>query len=222
MRHTCAKIFLMLISVFMICCNKKDEFTSFNGAINGTVKDAGGIPLYGDLNSNNIIIRLLGENDKSTTDIRLNGVGDYQNLKMFPKKYKLWIEGPIVKFDTLMADLIGQNVQVKNFTAIPLILPKISKGSVSGTTINVDYSLTPNAGNIVDKKEIYCSSVPFPTAATGSRTNVYVTKTVALTTDAGSVPITSLTPGKYYVRIGVKAKTAILMNYSNQIELTVL
>lgn len=69
--------------------------------------------------------------------------------------------------------------------------------------------------------EIYCSTVQYPTAATGSRTNIYFTKTVALPQLSGSINIDGLETGViYYIRIGALADGSALMNYSNQIEVT--
>ncbi len=66
------------------------------------------------------------------------------------------------------------------------------------------------------------STVKYPTEATGSRTNIYFTKTVTLTELSGDVAIEGLEPGvTYYIRIGAKAEGASLMNYSNQIEITI-
>jgi len=214
-------ITVVLLSVTMINCSKKDDFSSYNGAIKGTVKDNSGLELHGDLNSNNIIVRLLGEGDQSPTDIRVNGDGNYQNTKMFPKVYLAWIEGPVVKSDTVSVNLQGKGIMVQDFVVTPLILAKVMNGTVSGKSVTVDYSLLENAGNLVDKKEVYCSTVPYPTASTGSLTNVYFTKTVQLPSISGGVMVDGLASGKYYIRIGARAKGSVLMNYSNQIIITI-
>ena len=221
MKHKFSKLLgVFLVLVLLTQCNKKDDFSSYSGAITGTIKDNNNIVLHGDLNSNNIIVRLLGEGDKSTTDIRVNGEGEYTNTRMFPKTYKAWLEGPIVTSDTIVVDL-STGDQVKDFVTVPLIFPKVINCTVVGTSVSVDYSLLENAGNVIDKKEVYCSTVPYPTASTGSRTNVYFTKIVSLPVSAGSILIEALTPGKYYIRIGAKAKSSVLLNYSNQFEVTI-
>lgn len=219
MKHTFSKllgVFLVLVSLMQ--CNKKDDFS--NRTITGTIKDNNDIPLNGDLNSNNIIVRLLGEGDKSTIDIRVNGEGEYTNNKMFSKTYKAWVEGPIVTSDTIIVDLSAGD-KVEDFVVTPLIFAKVINSTVVGTSISVDYSLLENAGNAIDKKEVYCSTVPYPTASIGSRTNVYFTKTVQVVASNGSVLIDDLPPGRYYIRIGAKAKSSVLVNYSNQFEVTI-
>lgn len=221
MKHTFLKLLgVFLMSVSLTQCDKKDDSSSYSGAITGTIKDNNNIALHGDLNSNNIIVRLLGEGDKSTTDIRVNGEGEYTNNRMFPKKYKAWLEGPIVTPDTIVIDLSTGN-KLKDFMVMPFIFTKVINCTVVGTSISVDYSLLENASYVIDKKEVYCSTVPYPTASTGSRTNVYFTKIVPLPASVGSILIDDLTPGKYYVRIGAKAKSSVLLNYSNQFEVSI-
>ena len=217
------KIFILLfVSVAFIKCDYHVSDFGFNGTIKGTVKDNSGNPLHGDLNSNNLLVKLLGEGDEQAIEIRVNGEGTYQNLKMFPKKHKVWVEGPIIKSDTVTVDFsIDENV-VQDFTVTPLLVPHISGGTANGTSVSVDYSIDANAGNTVKEKEVYVSTVQYPTAATGSRTNVYFTKTVKLSQPAGNVVVDGLESGvTYHVRIGAQANNSALMNYSNQIEIEI-
>ena len=212
-------LILVVASLIMIKCDFQQTDFGYNGAIKGTVKDNSGNPLYGDMSSNNLVVKLLGENDKQAIEIRVNGEGSYQNIKMFPKKHEVWLEGPIVSSETYTVDFGTNMDQTLDFNVIPLISPKLKSASGSGTVVNIDYELVPNDGNTVNKKEVYCSTVKYPTAATGSRTNVYFTKTVTLPDLSGAISIDGLTAGvKYYVRIGAQAKGSSLMNYSNQIE----
>lgn len=221
-----SKLFiLVLLSVTMLKCSYEVTEFGFTGSIKGILKDENGTLLYSDLNSNNIVVKLLGDGDKQTIDIRVEGDGTYQNTKMYPKFHKIWVEGPIVMTDTLAVDFSTESNQVKDFTVTPFISPKVINGTVSGTTISVEYSVIANAGNTINKKEIYCSTVPYPTAAMGSRTNVYFTKTVALPSDlSGKVTISDpliVSGTKYYIRIGALANVGVLMNYSNQIEIVI-
>jgi hypothetical protein len=216
-------IILVVLSVLMLhCSNEKTDF-GFTGEIKGAIKDNSGTPLYGDMNSNNLVVKLLGEGDKQAIDIRVKGDGTYQNMKMFPKRHKVWLEGPFVKSDTLSADFSSGVEQVKDFTVTPLISPKIISGTVTGTSINVDYAIVAGTGYSVKTKVIYCSTVPYPTGSIGSSTNVYFTKTVTLPTAlSGTVTITDpliVSGTKYYIRIGALANVGVLMNYSNQIEI---
>jgi hypothetical protein len=212
---------LFLLAVAASCTSQETDF-GFDSAISGIVKDNNGNPLYGDMNANNVIVRMLGDNDKETIDIRVKGDGTYQNLKMFPKLHRVWVEGPIVPSDTLLVDLGSKSNAVQDFVVTPLTSPTVTSGSATGTTINVAYSITAHGSNTIIKKEVYCSTVIYPTSSIGSMTNVYSTKTVTLPALSGSVAITGLTSGtKYFIRIGTQASSSKLMNYSNQIEVTV-
>jgi hypothetical protein len=222
MKNSTILLMLLFVSLTIINCSKEDDSSSFDGSVKGQVTDPSGSPLYGDLNSNTLVVKLLGKGDKQAIDIRVNGEGKFQNLKLYPKQYTAWLEGPIAKTDTLKFDLATNNNQTADFKLTPLLSPKIISGKASGTTINIDYSVTLNAGNTAKKMEAYCSTAPYPTAAIGSLANVYSTKTVALTTLSGTVAITGLSAGtKYFIRIGAQASSSSLMNYSNQVEVSI-
>ncbi|HBY54557.1 MAG TPA: hypothetical protein DEH15_19215 [Marinilabiliales bacterium] len=221
-----SKVFILVfLSVLMLNCSHEKTDFGFTGAIKGTIKDDAGTALYGDINSNNLVVKLLGVGDKQAIDTRVKGDGTYQNMKMFPKLHKVWLEGPIVKSDTLSVDFSSGVEQVKDFTVTPLITPKVIKGTVSGTSIIVDYSIVATTGYSVKSKEIYCSTVPYPTAAIGSSTNNYFTKKVTLPAAlSGNVTISDpliVSGTKYYIRIGALANVGVLLNYSNQIEVTI-
>jgi len=211
-------LLLVLLSVIMLRCGKEVTEFGFNGSIKGTIKDDAGTPLYSDLNSNNLV-------DKLTIDIRVKGDGTYQNTAMYPKLHKVWLEGPIIKPDTISVDFSTESIHILDFKVTPLISPKIINSTLNGTTINVNYSIVGNAGNTVKSKVIYCSTVPYPTASIGSSANVYFTKTVTLPTAlTGTVTITDpliVAGTKYYIRIGALANVGVLMNYSNQIEVVI-
>lgn len=218
-------LLLVFLSVVMLRCGKEVTESDFNGSIKGTIKDDAGTPLYSDLNSNNLVVKLLGAGDKLTIDIRVKGDGTYQNTAMFPKLHKVWLEGPIIKSDTISVDFSAESFQIKDFKITPLISPKIINSTINGTTINVNYSIVGNSGNTVKSKVIYCSTVPYPTASIGSSANVYFTKTVTLPTAlTGTVTITDpliVAGTKYYIRIGALANVGVLLNYSNQIEVVI-
>jgi len=212
---------LLFLAMSMIKCSYQDTEFGFDGSIKGQISDNSGTPLYGDINSNTLVVKLLGKGDKQAIEIRVNGDGQYQNLKMYPKMHKVWLEGPIVKSDTMVVDFATTASQTADFKVIPLLAPKVVSGKAVGTTINVDYSVVSNAGSTAKKMEIYCSTVKFPTASTGTLANVYFTKTTAITALTGSAAISGLTAGtKYFIRIGAQASTSSVMNYSNQIEVT--
>ena len=213
---------LIMLALTTYGCSYIDTEFGFEGSISGKIQDGNGNTLFGDINSNNLIVRLLGENDKETIDIRVNGDGTFRNVRMYPKLHKAWVEGPIVFSDTVLIDF-GENLdQVHDFTITPLITPKIVSGTASGTSIAVEFSIVPTDPNTVSKKEIYCSTVKFPTASIGSMTNIYTTKTVTLAALSGNTQITGLVAGTtYYLRIGAQASAAKIMNYSNQVEVKI-
>ncbi len=214
-------ILVTFIFIAVLSCDDEVTDFGFNGTISGMVKDSDGSPLFGDLNSNNLVIYLLGEGDEQPTQIRVDGEGTYQNLKMFPKAHKVWLEGPIISSDTISVDFNSQTTYEQTFTVVPKISPKVISATAQGQAIAVDYTISPNEGNTVDKMEIYCSTVAYPTAATGSRTNVYFTKTVELPGLSGNVTIDGLESGiEYHLRIGAQAQGSAVMNYSNQVNVT--
>lgn len=221
MKNNIKYLALIFLSLFLIRCSYEETEFGFDGTIKGQISDQSGTPLYGDMNSNTLVVKLLGKGDKQAIEIRVNGEGKYQNLKMYPKMHKVWLEGPIVKTDTLNVDFAATANQTGDFKVTPLISPKVESGTATGTTINVAYAITPSAGVIAKKMEVYCSTVKFPTASTGTLANVYFSKTTPITTLTGSVAITGLTAAtKYYIRIGAQASTSSLFNFSNQIEVT--
>ena len=219
MKNKIKILMLIFLTATMFGCSYEETDFGFNSSINGLVKDPSGSLLYGDINSNALVVKLLGEGDKQAIEVRVDGNGEFQNTKMYPKIHKVWLEGPIVNSDTLTVDLASNTNQIADFKVTPLISPSIANGNVAGTTVTVNYTILPNTGIIVKKIEIYCSTVKFPTASTGSLANVYFTKTTAVTALTGSTTISGLTAGtKYYIRIGAQAGISSVMNYSNQIE----
>ena len=219
-------LILIFLSVILVRCELYTETDfGFSSSIKGIVKDSNGNTVFGDLTANVLVIKLLGDGDKQTVDIRVKGDGTYQNTKIYPKTYSVWIEGPVAAFNPVSVDLSDGTEKNMDFTVTPLLFPKIINGTASGTSIDVQYSIEPSAGYTVKKNEIYCSTVPYPTASTGSLANIYSTKTVALPADlSGTVKVTGLTSGtKYYLRIGAQSSSTAtsLFNYSNQIEINI-
>lgn len=215
-------LLLVFLSAIMMKC-QKSEVTDFgfNGSLKGIVKDMNGSPIYSDINSNNLVINLLGDGDQQVVQIRVNGDGTFNNAAIFPKKHKVWLEGPIIPIDPITIDFSTDLNKVNDFKVTPFISPKVTKGSVNGTSINVEYSIIVNAGKTIQQSEIYCSTVKYPTSSTGSNGKNWMTKTVPLSTLNGNVSIDGLEKGKYYVRIGALSNGSTLMNYSNQIEINI-
>lgn len=219
-------LILVFLSVILVRCENYTETDfGFSSSVKGIVKDSNGNTIFGDLTANVLVVKLLGDGDKQTIDIRVKGDGTYQNIKIYPNLYSVWIEGPVAAYSPISVDLRDGTEKTLDFIVSPLVSPKIINGTPGGTSIDVQYSIEPSAGYTVKKKEIYCSTVPYPTASTGSLTNIYSTKTVALPADlSGTVKVTGLTSGKkYYLRIGTQSSSTAtsLFNYSNQIEINI-
>lgn len=195
----------------------------FDGAISGTVKDQDGRIVSGSIISGNLAVQALGESDQVTTEMRVKGDGTYQNTKLYPKKYKIWITGPVILVtDTITIDFSKERTVVKDLVVIPFVtisLPMVI-GSPGSSSVDIGYDMTGNDGMTLSKRELYCSTNPYPDASTGSGP-FYETKTIALIADEGEAAVTGLVPKtKYYIRIGAQATGASGFNYSDQIIIT--
>ena len=195
----------------------------FDGQITGTVADENGNPVCSDILANTIIINALGEGDVSPIIIRVDGEGSYNYTKLFPKKHKVWIAGPVFAQadDTVSFDFSGGAEFTHDFVVQPFITVDLQLKSVpADSTVTVTYSLTGNNGKVITARQIYCSTAPYPTSRTSSGP-YYSTITRSVTTNGGEQKITGLKWGtKYYIRMGANGKTGTandLMNYSEQI-----
>lgn len=212
----CVALFLATTA----CDNDAIVDFGFDGAISGTLKDENGNVVPGSITNTGILVRALGTGDQVTMDMRIDGDGTFQNTKLYPKQYKIWVAGPLsLVDDTLVVDFSKERSVVRDILVRPFV--SISQPVVSGTptstTVDVDYSLAPNEGKTVAKRELYCSTNPFPDANTGSGP-FYKTVVVALGTNAGKANITGLQPNtKYFIRIGAQANGTSAFNYSEQI-----
>jgi hypothetical protein len=217
-------IFLSLVFLWITSCERENIVDFGNGgAISGTVKDPDNNVVAGSITSATLVVRALGDGDQVTTDMRVNGDGTFQNTKLYPKEYKIWIAGPVsMTTDTLVIDFSKEKVVTKDLIVSPFITvsPPVVVGSPSATTVDISYDITGNDGKVVSKRELYCSTNPFPDANTGSGP-FYHSKKVSLGTDTGNIPVTGLTANtKYYIRIGAQATGASGFNYSEQIVIT--
>lgn len=215
-------ILLVFLSATMLNCEYQKTDFGNDGSIKGIVKDNQGNLLYGDILTNNLVVNLLGEGDQQAIQIRVKGDGTYQNTKMYPKKHLVWVTGPIVNSEEIYYDFSVDVDLVKDFVLTPYISPKVISGTVSGTSVNVEYSIVENAGKTATKSEVYCSTAQYPTSSIGSYGTIYSTKTVLLSSLTGTATVSGLTSGKkYYIRIGSLADGTTLMNYSNQVIVTI-
>lgn len=222
--HKTASLSICLTILLLISgCDKVITDFGFDGVISGKVVDEAGNIVPGDITSTNLSVKALGEGDKVTMDMRVKGDGTYKNSKLYPKKYLVWVSGPVTPVgDTLSVDFTTDKVVAHDFVVTPFITidkPALS-GTPAATTASVSYTMTANSGKTVSKRELYCSTNPYPNASTGSGPFFHTVK-VNLTTNSGIAAITGLTAKTtYFLRIGAQATGATGMNYSDQITFT--
>ena len=195
----------------------------FDGQINGMVTDLSGNLVCSDILANTIIVNALGDGDVSPIIIRVNGKGEFNYTKLFPKKHKIWITGPVYisADDTVNLDFSGGKTFTQDFVVEPYISLDLQlKADPADSTVTVTYALTGNQGKTITKREIYCSTAPFPTSKTSSGP-YYATTTKSVSSNSGEQKFTGLKwDTRYYVRMGANGKTGSatdLMNYSEQI-----
>ena len=201
-------------------CDENVVDFGFDGALSGTVVDENGNIVAGDITSNNLVLKALGEGDQVTTDIRVQGDGTFQHTKLYPKPYKIWLEGPVTLVtDTLVIDFSEQKTVAKDLVVIPYVSFSTPVAGSPGESATIDYSMSANEGKVISKRELYCSTVPYPSGSTGSGP-FFETIEVQLDTDAGTATVEGLAPQtKYFIRIGAQTTDAGF-NYSEQIVIT--
>lgn len=211
-----------LLSCLAACGDHNITDFGFDGSFSGTLKDESGNIVPGNISSGALVVRALGEGDAVSTDMRVKGDGTYQNTRLYPKVYKIWVIGPVTLVtDTVIVDFAKQKHVNQDLLVSPFI--SIDKpalvGSPSSTSVDVSYQMVPSDGKVVSKRELYCSTNPFPDASTGSGA-FYATKKVTLNANSGTASIAELAPQtKYYLRVGAQATGASGFNYSEQIEI---
>ena len=219
--------FLITGLIIMNGCNEPVDDFGFDGQLSGKIVDNSNNIVSGDIKVTTFAVNALGELDKVSMVMRIKGDGTYNNIKLYPQKYKVWLVGPFVgaPTDTLPIDLTGGKNVEKDFQVTPLLtIPEPSvNGTPTSTEIKVDYSIVGNNGNNPNLREIICSTVSWPTRTTGSSTNFggYSTKIVTVATNEGTATISGLTPNtKYFIRVGARAAGQNNFNHSLQISVT--
>jgi hypothetical protein len=215
--------FVALALIFVAGCDKPITEFGFDGSISGTIKDAAGNIVPGDITTSNFIVRVLADGDISTIDMRVKGDGTFMNDKLYPVNSKVWISGPVVPAatDTVMLDLSGGQQVVHDFVVTPVfsIATPVISGTPTATTASFTYNITANSSKTPSAREIYCSTIPYPNTSTGSGP-YYSTVKKTMTTNSGTVDLTGLKASTlYYVRIGVRSSTT-QFNFSDQITFT--
>ncbi len=214
----CYLSFIVLLLCVTISCERTITDFGFDGSISGTVKDASGKIVPGDITSNNLLVKALLDGDDVAIDMRVMGDGTFQNTKLYPGIFTVSISGPIFKMDPIIIDLTGGKNVIHDFTVVPYITidPPVISGNTASTSVTINYRIKGNQDKVPSKREIYCSTVPYPTATIGSGP-YYQTIIKSIDNDEGAVSVEGLTPNtKYYLRIGAQASGAG-MNYSEQI-----
>lgn len=213
---------LVSIIVFVQGCEIAPD-PGFDGQISGTLTDLSGNPVCSDILANTIIVNALGDGDITPIIIRVNGKGTFAYTKLFPKNHKVWITGPVYTStdDTVYLDFSGGKSFTQDFVVEPYISLDVQlKADPTDSTITVTYSLTGNQGKTITKREIYCSTAPYPTSKTSSGP-YYTTTTKSVSSNTGEQKFTDLKwDTRYYIRMGANGKTGSandLMNYSEQI-----
>ena len=212
--------FIALLFIILNGCNEAITEFGFNGSISGTIKDATGNIVAGDITTANFIVRVQAEGDISTIDLRVKGDGTFINTKLYPVKSKVWISGPVVAAasDTVTLDLSVEQIMVHDFVVTPVftVPPPAVSGTPTATTASFTYSMTANSAKTPSAREIYCSTIPYPNTSTGSGP-YYSTVKATLAANSGTANLTGLKANtKYYVRVGVKSSTT-QYNFSDQI-----
>ena len=213
--------------IFLSSCNEPVYEFGFDGQLTGKIVDPNGNPVSGDIKVTTFAVRALGEKDITSMVIRIKNDGTFDNDKLYPQSYKVWLIGPFIggRTDTVIVDLTGGKSVVKDYQVTPLLTigKPVLNGTPTSTEIKVDYNITGNGGNTPNLREIYCSTVSWPTRTTGSGTagGGYSTRTVTVTENAGTATITGLSPNtRYYIRVGARAAGQNLFNHSLQISVT--
>lgn len=217
-------IVIIVITIFVTGCNDPITDFGFDGSISGKIVDQSGNIVSGDITGAGFVVNALGDNDKVEMEMRVKGDGTFANNKLYPKSYTVWVEGPVISNQEYTIDLTGRNTVEQDFVVTPfLTIPSPTLvGNPTTTSIEVSYQITENNGYIAEIKEVYCSTVPYPTKDIGSGPS-YDTKTVTLSDLQGTVSITGLSSGtKYFIRIGAKAEGSVVYNFSEQIVVNTL
>jgi len=218
-------IILAIVSIAVSGCNDPITDFGFDGSFSGEILDqTSGNNIPGDITSGSFVVNALGEHDQVSMVMRVKGDGTFANSKLYPQSYQVWVEGPFIESPTerVNIDLTGGKEVIHNFEVTPFmnISPPALNGTPTSSEITVNYSVSGNSGHVAELRELYCSTVSYPTGSTGSGPGWH-TITVTLPADQGLETISSLEPGtRYFIRVGAKASGENEFNYSEQIVVT--
>lgn len=208
-----------LLLLFMVNCQRDVTDFGFDGSISGLLKDQNGNLVSGDITSSTFVVNALGQGDVSRIEMRVNGDGSFQNTKLFPKSYKIWVSGPLtMQDDTLRVDLSSNRTVMKDIVVVPYL--DLKKPALVGTptasSLTIAYEISGNQGKTPAVRELYVSTNPYATSSTGTGAT-YTTKKITLPDNKGSVTVPGLnSKTKYYVRLGALATGIKVYNFSDQ------
>jgi hypothetical protein len=218
-----ALIFIGLIG--LASCNDPVLDFGYNGALTGKIVDAQGNNVSGDIKLATFAVQAKGEHDAVDMILRIKNDGTYANDKLYPQVYNVRLVGPFYESPTapIPVDLTGNKSEVKDFQVTPFfsIPPPTINGNPTTSQVVVNFNIIPNGDRTPNLREVYVSTVSWPTRTTGTGSGtppVYETRIVTMTTNQGTATITGLRPNtNYFVRIGARATGQTLFNHSTQI-----
>ena len=228
-------IFLKYLTIFLVAglfiltsCNEPIyDFEGFDGQLSGKIVDANGNVISGDIKVTTFAVNATGEKDITSTVLRVKNDGTYANTTLHRQSYRVWLTGPFIgsPTDTIIVNLSGGQTVVKDYQVTPLLTidTPVLNGNPSSAEIKVDYKITGNSGNTPNLREIYCSTVSWPTrtTGTGAAAGGFFTRTVTLAQNQGTATISGLQPKtRYFIRVGARASGQALFNHSLQIIVT--
>jgi muramoyltetrapeptide carboxypeptidase LdcA involved in peptidoglycan recycling len=223
-------VFSMVLILGLNQCQEPITEFGFDAVLKGTVSNQSGDLISGDITSGATDIRALGEEDDAPMIMRLKGDGTYQNTKLYPQTYSVWLTGPFIESPTTEVDINLRTTKevTHNFVVTPFVdcMTPVLSGSPA-STISVNYSISGNGGYIAGSVRVLCSTVNYPSVSTGSGPG-YTTLTSEVTNEAqsadmsGTVEFTDLESSqRYFIRIAARANGASAYNYSDQIRVDI-
>lgn len=215
-------VLLLTTNATLSGCNDPITEFGFDGSLSGTILNSAGAIVPGDITSSGYTIQALGEKDKVSMVMRINGDGTFANNKLYPQVYKVRVEGPFFATPEVTIDLTGGKAVVQDFTVTPFltVAKPVVEGTPTSTQVKVKYGVTGNQGRTANLREVYASTVPYPNTSTGSGP-MYQTVKVAVTQNQGTATLNGLKPGtKYFIRVGARSVGTSIMNFSEQIVVT--
>jgi hypothetical protein len=223
------KYFAIILSAGLFglaSCNDPIYEFGFDGELSGKIVDAQGNLVSGDIKLATFAVQARGyrsEDDREDVDmiLRIKNDGTYANTRLYPQYYDVRLVGPFYESPTaaVKVDLTGNKNVLKDFQVTPFlsIPPPTISGNPTSTQVVVNYNIIPNGDRAPNLREVYVSTISWPTRTTGSG-GTYQTVTATVTANQGTATISGLKPNtNYFIRVGARAAGQNLFNHSTQI-----